>query len=50
MGIQTVDNIIQQINRYPRDMHLQTILHYPQDRDLSSGYHYPLQTTGTQKL
>ena len=50
LGVQTVDNIIQQINRYPRDTHLQTVLHHSQDRDLSSGYHYPFQPTGAQKF
>ena len=35
LRVQTVDNIIQQINRYPRDTHLQTVLHHSQDRDLS---------------
>ena len=50
LRVQTVDNIIQQINRYPRDTHLQTVLHHSQDRDLSSGYHYPFQPTGAQKF
>ena len=50
LRVQTVDNSIQQINRYPRDTHLQTVLHHSQDRDLSSGYHYPFQPTGAQKF
>ena len=50
LRVQTVDNIIQQINSYPRDTHLQTVLHHSQDRDLSSGYHYPFQPTGAQKF
>ena len=50
LRVQTVDNIIQQINRYPRDTHLQTVLHHSQDRDLSSGYHNPFQPTGAQKF
>ena len=50
LGVQTVDNIIQQINSYPRDTHLQTVLHHSQDRDLSRGYHYPFQPTGAEKF
>ena len=50
LGVQTVDNIIQQINNYPRDTHLQTVLHHSQDRDLSRGYHYPFQPTGAEKF
>ena len=39
--VQTLDNAIHRINRYPKDHSKGNQLRYPVDRDLSGGYRYP---------